>query len=79
MKLKYLKLGKKLQTIALLSLSSLWIIAVFLVYLPISGLVTPTFPFATEYQYKIIFFITSTGLVSVSFFVIGFSLLRKPS
>jgi hypothetical protein len=79
MELRDLRLGNRLQTTILLSLSLVWIIALFLVYLPISGLVTPTFPLATNYQYAIVFFIISTGLVSAAFFIKGFNLLKKPS
>ena len=73
-----MKLGKKLQTLILVSLSIIWIVALFLVYFPISGLTTPTFPFGAEYQIKINFFLVSTGLVSAAFFIKGFSLLQKP-
>jgi len=74
-----MKFGEKLQTNILVTLSLIWIIALFLAYLPTYQLGTPTFPFSVDYQSKIIFFNTSTGLISVAFFMKGFSLMRKPS
>ena len=74
-----MKWGNKLQTNILLALCIIWIIALFIAYLPTSGTTTPTFPLAVDQQYKNIFFIASTGFVSVAFFVKGFSQLRKPS
>ena len=74
-----MKLGNKFQTNILVSLSLIWIIALFVAYPPTSGTTIPTLPLAASQQYKNIFFIASTGLVSVAFFIKGFSQLRKPS
>jgi hypothetical protein len=72
-----LKFGKRLQIFFLSGLFATWLIALLLVIIPISGLVTPTFPFTADYQYKLAFFLTSTTLASGAFLIKGIQLLRK--
>ncbi|UCC57748.1 MAG: hypothetical protein JSW14_05060 [Candidatus Bathyarchaeum sp.] len=68
---------KRLQTFIVSALFVVWIIALLLVYLPISGWIIPTFPFTVDYQYKILLFLTTTAMVSGSFFIKGIQLLRR--
>jgi hypothetical protein len=67
-----------LQIFFLSGLFLIWVVAFLLVNLPISGWVTPTFPFTIDYQYKLIFFFASTALASASFLVEGIQLFRNP-
>ena len=69
-------LKKNLQYKAFLSVFSIWIVSLVAVYLPISRLLTPTFPLTIEYNYKLLLFVVSATISSIIAFYIGFDRLK---